>query len=251
MSDTVERFSNRVENYSKFRPGYPPEMMRFFNAELGLTPASTVADIGSGTGLSSKPFLEKRNLVYGIEPNAAMRAAAEIFLREYANFRSIDGTAEATGLPDNAVDIIVAAQAFHWFRPDETREEFKRILRPGGYICLIWNERQLDTTAFLREYEQFLLKFARDYEKVRHENIDETKLAAFFGKPFKRASFANQHVHDFDGLRGRMLSSSYMPSETDPVYVEMIAELDELFAKHERDGRITILYDTNVFYTQL
>jgi ubiquinone/menaquinone biosynthesis C-methylase UbiE len=251
MSDTVERFSNRVANYVKYRPGYPPEVIELFRSELGLTPESIVADIGSGTGLSAKLFLENGNKVYCVEPNESMRAAAEEFLKDHPNFVSIDGTAEHTMLPDSEVDLIVAAQAFHWFEPEGTRNEFKRILKPGGYVVLMWNERQLDTTPFLREYEQLLLKYANDYEKVRHENVTVDVLEDFFHKPFAQKTFENIQVLNFEGLKGRLLSSSYMPWEDDPKYPAMIEELSSLFAKHAESDKIKIFYSTNVFFCQL
>jgi SAM-dependent methyltransferase len=247
---SVERFSDRVANYVKYRPSYPPEMLEFFKAELGLTGDSIIADIGAGTGLSSKPFLENGNVVYGVEPNAAMREAAKEFLAEFKNFQTIDGTSGKTSLDDESVDFVIAAQAFHWFEPESTREEFKRVLTPGGHVCLIWNERQLDTTPFLREYEQLLLEFANDYGNVRHENIKETELEKFFLQPFSRKTFANQQIFDFDGIKGRLLSSSYMPNEGDANFEPMIKELKDLFAKYEQGGKIAILYDTNVYYSQ-
>jgi SAM-dependent methyltransferase len=251
MSNTVERFSNRVANYVKYRPGYPPEVIRFFAEKLGLTPRSAVADIGSGTGLSALPFLENGNTVYGVEPNAAMRSAAEEFLSAHTSFLSIDGTSTSTTLPDGSVDFVVAAQAFHWFEPEETRREFKRILKPEGYVCLIWNERQLDSTPFLREYEQLLLKYATDYREVRHEKVNPEVLAAFFQVPFEHVSFANFQDFDLDGIKGRMLSSSYMPAEGDERFEPMVEELTSLFAKHSESGRIKVFYDTNIFYCQL
>ena len=247
---SVERFSDRVANYVKYRPGYPSEILAFFKSELRLTDGSVIADIGAGTGLSSLPFLENGNLVYGVEPNAAMREAAIEFLAGFQNFQSIDGTSANTNLEDNSVDFVIAAQAFHWFEPESTRTEFKRVLKSGGYVCLIWNERQLDTNEFLREYEQLLLKHANDYGNVRHENIQEGQLEGFFLQPFERETFANHQIFDFAGLRGRLLSSSYMPNEGDAKFEPMIKDLSDLFAKHERGGKITILYDTNVFYTQ-
>ncbi|PYS90358.1 MAG: class I SAM-dependent methyltransferase [Acidobacteria bacterium] len=250
MTGTVERFSDRVENYVKYRPGYPPAMLQFFKERLGLTTDSVIADIGSGTGISSKPFLENGNVVYGVEPNAAMRAAAESYLNVFNNFRSISGTSENTGMPERSFDLVIAAQAFHWFEPESTRRELKRIAKPDAYVCLIWNERQLDSTPFLRDYEALLLKCANDYERVRHENIDETVLASFFEQDFQRATFANHQKLDFDGLKGRILSSSYMPNVGDPKFEPMENELKALFAKHAQGGKITILYDTNLFYTQ-
>jgi len=250
MTSTVERFLNRVANYARYRPGYPPDMLEFFKDQLGLKPDSVIADIGSGTGLSSKPFLENGNVVYGVEPNAGMRAAAEGSLKGFPSFRSVDGTANETNLDNGSIDFIIAAQAFHWFDPEPTCVEFKRILKPNGYVALIWNERQLDSTPFLLEYEELLLKFATDYEKVRHENINQEKLSSFFQKSFQKRTFANHQIHDFEGLKGRVLSSSYMPAEGDESYESMIDELQALFAKHAEDGKITILYDTNVFCSQ-
>ncbi|MEJ7848618.1 MAG: class I SAM-dependent methyltransferase [Pyrinomonadaceae bacterium] len=251
MRSTVERFSNRVENYVKYRPGYPAEVLRLFRNEMNLTESSVIADIGSGTGISSKLFSENGNKVFGVEPNAAMRSAAEEFLVDFPNFISVDGTAENTNLPDDSVDLIIAAQAFHWFDQTKTLGEFKRILHPNGFIALIWNERQLDTTPFLIEYEKFLLKFANDYTKVRHDSVNEKSLADFFQTDFHRATFQNEQVFDFEGLKGRVLSSSYMPSETHENYVPMVAELRPLFAKHAESGKIKVFYDTNVFYSKV
>jgi SAM-dependent methyltransferase len=249
-ADSTQRFSNRVENYVKYRPDYPREVLQLFRDEMGLTPASVIADIGSGTGISTRMFLENGNRVFGVEPNAPMRAAAEELLKSFSQFTSVDGTSANTTLPAGFIDIVIAAQAFHWFDPPVTREEFKRILKPGGYAALIWNERQTDTNDFLREYEQFLLRFADDYTKVRHENTGEKELRDFFGKDFTVAVFQNKQVFDLDGLKGRVLSSSYMPTEGSERYPQMAAALNELFTKHQEQGRITILYDTRVNYTQ-
>ena len=250
MSDTVTRFSNRVANYVKYRPGYPPGVLELFKKEMGLVESSILADIGSGTGLSTKPFLENGNTVYGVEPNAAMRAAAEEFLKQFPNFISHDGTAETTNLDADSVDFVIAAQAFHWFDAEKTAEEFQRILRPGGYIALIWNERQLDTTEFLREYEKLLLKHANDYENVRHENIDQEKLNDFFQTGYERATFSNEQVFDFEGLLGRVLSSSYMPAEDDPGFPALEKDLRAIFTKHAEKDRIKVFYDTNIYYKQ-
>ncbi|HLA94270.1 MAG TPA: class I SAM-dependent methyltransferase [Pyrinomonadaceae bacterium] len=250
MTSTVERFSNRVENYVKYRPGYPDGVIGSFRDEMGLTTSSVVADIGSGTGISAKIFLDNGNEVYCIEPNAGMRSAAESDLGAYPKFNSRNATAENTTLADDSMDFVIAAQAFHWFDPEPTRAEFKRVLKPGGYVALIWNERQLDTTPFLREYEQFLLKFSNDYTKVRHENVNAESLTRFFAADYRQASFDNVQIFDFEGLKGRVSSSSYMPSESDPNYDLMAVELKTLFAKHAENDRISVFYDTNVFYTQ-
>jgi SAM-dependent methyltransferase len=251
MSNTVERFSNRVENYAKYRPSYPPEVLQFLRDRLNLQSESIIADIGSGTGISARLFLENGNTVYGVEPNAAMREAAEEFLKDFPNFKSVDGVSENTTLADRSVDFVTAAQAFHWFDPEKTRGEFRRILKPGGFVVLIWNERQLETNEFLRDYEKFLLGFGSDYLQVRHENISDDKLGDFFPRGFKSVSFPNKQILDFEGLLGRALSSSYMPTEADARFGEMKKTLRDIFTNHQENGRIAILYDTNVFYGQL
>jgi len=251
MTNTVERFSNRVENYVKYRPHYPKEVLDLFQREMNLQKSSVMADIGSGTGISSKLFLENGNAVFGIEPNKAMREAAENFLREFPNFKSVDGTAENTNLPENSIDFVIAAQAFHWFDKEKTRAEFKRILRDGGFVTLIWNERQLDSTTFLRAYERLLIEFGSDYEKVRHDNIDKKIFQDFFQNEFFSKTYQNAQIVDFEGLKGRAASSSYMPAETDSRYEPMIAELKRLFDKYAESGKIQILYNTNIHYSQI
>ncbi len=250
MTDSIERFSNRVENYVKYRPDYPREIIGYLESKCGLTHETVIADVGCGTGISSRLFLENCNRVIGVEPNAAMRAAALEFLTEFPEFTTVDGTSDNTPLPDASVDMVVAAQAFHWFDAEKTRTEFGRILKPGGHIVLIWNERQLDTTPFLVEYEALLIKFANDYGTVRHENIAKQELDDFFQTEYGSATFQNVQIFDFDGLKGRMLSSSYMPNESDAVFAAMIEDLRSLFAKHAENGRIRVLYDTKVYFSQ-
>ena len=247
---TVERFSNRVENYVKYRPIYPKEILDLFRREMGLQDSSVIADIGSGTGISTKFFLEKGNPVIGVEPNAAMREAAENFLKDFPNFKSVAGTSENTGLDDKSVDFVVAAQAFHWFDKAKAREEFRRILREKGFTVLIWNERQLDSNEFLREYERFLCEFGMDYHQVRHDNVSDDILKEFFQNKFQRAVFQNSQILDFEGLKGRVLSSSYMPTPENPRFEEMVENLKDLFNRYEKDNRIEIIYDTNVYYGQ-
>ena len=251
MPNTVERFSNRVENYVKFRPAYPKEVLQFLVDELNLQTSSVIADIGSGTGISAKLFLENGNRVFGVEPNAAMRRAAEEFLREFPNFKSVAATAENTTLADDSVDFVVAAQAFHWFDKAKTRGEFRRILRDSGYVVLIWNERQLDSTPFLRAYEQLLLEYGTDYREVRHENVTARMLGEFFQAEFQKKVFQNHQVLDYEGLKGRLLSASYVPSEENPRFGEMIKTLESLFTKHRKNDTIQISYDTNVYYGQI
>ena len=250
MTNTVERFSNRVENYIKYRPTYPPAVLELFKDKMGLTTASFVADIGSGPGISARQFLENGNTVYCVEPNDAMRSAAEELLRGYAGFRSVKGDSENTTLPDESIDFVTAAQAFHWFKPEPTKAEFRRILRRGGFVALIWNLRQLDSTPFLIEYEQFILAHANDYAAVRHDNITEAEIADFFDGSFQRARFDNIQVFDLDGLKGRLFSSSYMPSENTDNGRAVEKDLHDLFTKYAENGKIEIFYDTNVFFSK-
>ncbi len=248
---TSLRFDNRVKNYIKYRPHYPPEIIDLFRDEMNLQESSIVADIGSGTGISAKLFLENGNKVFGVEPNELMREASEKYLTDFPKFKVIDGTAANTTLEDKSVNIIIAAQAFHWFDNSETLNEFRRILRENGFVALIWNERQLDSNKFLREYENFLVEFGTDYQKVRHDNINRQNLKDFFETEIHSETFDNRQTLDFEGLLGRVLSSSYMPSEDHPRFAELQESLKSLFARHAEKGKINILYSTNIFYTKL
>lgn len=250
MADSTERFSNRVENYIKYRPGYPPEVLYLFHNKMFLQTSSVIADIGSGTGISSKIFLENGNEVFGVEPNEAMREASKIFLQDFFTFHAIDGTAENTTLKDRSVNFIIAAQAFHWFEAEKTRAEFRRILRPNGFVALIWNERQLNSNEFLREFENFMLEFGIDYKEVRHEKVTNEIISEFFQAEFRQESFLNSQTLDFTGLKGRVMSSSYMPTEENPRFSEMEKELNRLFTRHQKNDTIQILYNTRVFYSQ-
>lgn len=251
MINTVERFSNRVENYVKYRPGYPPEVLQLFKDEMNLQTDSVIADIGAGTGISAKIFLENGNEVFAVEPNAAMRGAAADFLKDYPRLKLVEGTSEATTLADNSVDFVVAAQAFHWFKIEAAREEFQRIAKNEGCVALIWNERKLDATDFLLEYESFLRTHATDYAEVRHENTSVEIISDFFRADFKRKTFQMAQAFDYQGLEGRLLSSSYTPTAENPRFEAMIKELKSLFTKYQKDGRIDFLYDTNIYYGQL
>lgn len=251
MSKSVDRFTSRVETYAKYRPGYPAEILDLLKRECSLTPESIVADIGSGTGKSCELFLANGNAVFAVEPNAAMRAVAENMFRDEPRFKNVDGTAESTTLPDASVDVITAAQAFHWFDPVQTRAEWVRILKPGGWAVLIWNERQLRTTPFLSDYEQLVLDFGTDYKEVRHENV-AGRIESFFA-PDKvvSKSFSNTQVFDFDGLSGRVRSSSYTPEPDHPKFEPMMRHLKTIFDKHQKNGYVNFDYETNVFYGHL
>jgi SAM-dependent methyltransferase len=251
MVDSISRFSSRVENYAKFRPTYPCFLIEVLKANCGLTDVSLVADIGSGTGILSEMLLRNGNRVFGVEPNPEMRSAAENLLSNYQQFRSIDGAAEATTLDSNSIDIVTAAQAFHWFDQARARVEFARILKPEGWVALIWNERRLDSTPFLRSFEQLLMQYGTDYQNVRHENVTG-QIADFFApQEFRQESFENIQMFDFESLLGRVLSASYTPEPDHPSFQPMIALLTEVFEKHQQSGTIAFEYDTRVYYGQL
>lgn len=242
-----ERFSNRVENYVRFRPGYPEEIVGIIARETGLAAGGAIADVGSGTGISSELFLKHGYRVTGVEPNDPMRQAAEKLLVGYPHFQSVKGTAQATTLPDASVDLVTAAQAFHWFEGPETRAEFTRILKPGGFIALIWNERRIDSTPFLRDYEALLNKFGTDYADIRHENIGPESLARFFPDGYTVHDSFYQQVFEKEALIGRLLSSSYTPSPGHPDHEPMLAEVRRLHDLHQVDGVVEFDYDTKVY----
>lgn len=244
----AERFSNRVENYVRHRPGYPPQVMEILRREAGLNARSVVADVGAGTGIFTALLLEEGCVVHAVEPNEAMRTAAEKAFAGRENFHSLAAPAEAIPLPNASVDLIVAAQAFHWFDPAGARREFTRLLHPEGKIALLWNVRRLEATPFLRAYEQLLIRYGTDYQRVRHENIGETQLAAFFqGGVFVRHQMPNEQCLDFEGLKGRLLSSSYAPAPGQPGHEEMLQDLAALFAECAEDGRVGFHYDTELY----
>lgn len=171
MNDPTRRFSNRVDNYVKYRPGYPTAIVDLLAAECRLTPQSLVADIGSGTGLLARLFLDNGNRVIGVEPNPEMCQAGERFLAPYAGFTSLPGTAEATGLADASVDFITAGQAFHWFDPEAAIQEFRRILKTDGWVVLAWNDRQNATTSFFAGYEDLLQRYGIDWSTIASYNL--------------------------------------------------------------------------------
>jgi SAM-dependent methyltransferase len=251
--DPKQRFTSRVEHYIKYRPGYPTAVIDTLRAEANLTPQSFVADIGSGTGLLARIFLDFGCQVTGVEPNLEMRAAGERLLAGYPGFTSRDGSAESTGLGEASVDFVIAGQAFHWFDPSRARGEFARILRPSGWVVLVWNERRLDSTPLLRDYEALLQVYATDYNQINHRNVeaDPRTIPAFFGGDYRVERFDNRQVFDYAGLEGRLLSSSYTPEEGDPRYQAMLAELRRIFDQHQQAGQVIFELDTRMFYGRL
>jgi SAM-dependent methyltransferase len=249
---STERFSNRVADYVRYRPTYPTALLDWLRDAQGVTADWRVADVGAGTGISSKMFLDAGHPVTAVEPNAAMREAAVAWLGGNPRFRAVDGRADTTTLDDASVDLVFVAQAFHWFDPPSTRREFQRILRPGGLAAICWNSRRLTGTPFLVGYEALLQTYGTDYTSVAERYADEPRMREWFGAGWRAAAeFDHCQLLDFDALRGRLMSSSYAPKEGHPNHTPMIEALRKLFDDCETDGRISFDYDTRVYVGEL
>lgn len=249
--NATSRFSDRVENYVRYRPGYPPEALRALQAECGLRPEHAVADMASGTGIWTRILLENGNRVFAVEPNAEMRHAGERLLSGFPRFASVPGTAEATTLADKSLDFVTAAQAAHWFDRERSRAEFARILKPGGWLVLLWNERVTHSTPFLRDYEQLLLTYGTDYAEVRHERTTDAVNEFFDPGPFQARVFELRQEFDYTGIEGRLLSSSYAPGPEHPSHGPMLDGLRRIFDLHAVGGIAAFDYKTRVYFGRL
>ncbi|MBE9076203.1 class I SAM-dependent methyltransferase [Romeria aff. gracilis LEGE 07310] len=252
MKHPTERFSNRVEDYVRYRPTYPQAILPFLEQTCQLRADCAIADIGSGTGLLTQLFLNYGSPVYAVEPNAAMRGAAEQRLNSHSGFTSLAGRAEEIPLAADSVDFITAGQAFHWFEPALARREFERILKPGGWVVLVWNQR-LETTPLQRAYGKMLLAHAPDYAAVNHRNFSGIESLSNFLKPgaFELAEFENVQHFDFAGLKGRLMSSSYAPTPDQAAHTPLMQALQQLFDQHAESGRVQFDYVTQLYYAQI
>lgn len=246
--DPTQRFSNRVENYRRYRPGYPSAVVDLIRETAGLSTGAALADIGSGTGILTRKLLEADFDVTAVEPNDAMRQAAEEDLRTFPRFHSVAAPAEQTGLPDHHFAALTAAQSFHWFQREPARLEFRRILQPEGWAFLIWNERKASRSPFDGAYQDLLASLGQSYEGVRNRSGEESLEDFFVAGSYQMAHFDNPQIMTWDELRGRFLSSSYVPAEGDPQHEPLLAKLEEIFHQHEKQGRVTFDQQTNVYY---
>jgi len=247
--DPTVRFSDRARAYASGRPGYPPRIADHLARELDLAPGAVIVDLGSGTGLSSRIFLQAGFRVIGVEPNARMRALAEQALAGEPGFRSVGGTAQATTLEDDCADCVIAAQAFHWFDLEATRAEALRILRGPPRAALIWNVRRTQESDFSRGYERLLLEFGGEYPRIRERHTNEVSIGAFFGGPHWRLSeFEHATELDFELLAARVDSTSYLPGPHESRHAPMMQALRGLFDATQRNGRVVMQYDARVYF---
>lgn len=246
--DPTSRFSDRVADYIRYRPDYPAAVVDTLAAHCQWTAPVEIADLGSGTGLSALGFLDRGHRVYGVEPNAEMRAAAEELLADRPGFISIAGRAEATTLAPQSVDLVISAQAFHWFDIAAAANETRRILRPGGHAAVVWNLRRTHGSHFLDGYEALLQTCGTDYAAVSERYADPLALAHYFGGVgYREYRFDHVQYFDYDGLKGRLLSSSYTPPAGHPRHEPMIEALERLHAQTAVDGRVAFEYDTCLY----
>ena len=247
MKKSTDRFTDKVENYVKYRPSYPVEAISWIVTKCNQPHKEIFADIGSGTGIFTKLLLDNVGKVYGVEPNEKMRKSAEEELKIFDNFTSVCGTAENTGLNDNSIDYISVAQAFHWFDFDKTMSEFKRILKPNGKVFLIWNLRKRDTE-FLDMYEKTLYEVSVDYRLVSTENrVDEKIIKNFIPVELEINSFKHQQKFDWNGFLGRHFSSSYAPKEETRESEILLEKMYDLFNSCAVDNLIDFNYETKVY----
>lgn len=250
--NTVKRFNGRVENYVKFRPHYPKELLEVFQKKMNLSQDHVLADIGSGTGISAELFIKNANTVYAVEPNFEMRGAAEAFYVDSdlpGQFVSVDGTAEKTGLPSDSVDYVIAGQALHWFDQKLFLKEIRRILKPEGWLGFFWNSRSLDA-GFNMDYNHFLERFAIDFSNADEQEFRKTRMHEIFEK-LTVEKLTNRQIFNLEGLMGRFLSSSYAPLPDSPDYQPMLKALDSLFFAHQKKGSIVFTYDVDLYYGKL
>lgn len=251
MLDPTKRFSNRVENYLKYRPTYPPAIIPLLESKCGLTAESAIADLGSGTGLLTELFLKNGNSVLGVEPNMEMRVAGERVLAGYPKFSSVIGAAEATTLPDHSVDFVTAGQAFHWFNREEARVEFVRVLKPGGWVVVAWNGYRIETSPLMAAYQDLVVRYGTDYSEVRREVVGCDVEEFYAPGACECAHFEFQQIFDFEGLKGRLLSASYAPEPGHPNHEPMLRDIRRVFDANQKDGKVVFDYETELYYGQL
>jgi ubiquinone/menaquinone biosynthesis C-methylase UbiE len=244
--DPTQRFSGRASSYARARPGYPQELFDHLFAVRALYKGCTVADLGAGTGIFSELLLRHGMTVYAIEPNQEMRAVAEARLAGVDGFKIVVGSAEQTTLAEQSVDAITAAQAFHWFDIEPTRREAARILRPGGQVIMVWNNRDKEIDAFNRAYSSLVERFAKNKEEI--DSLRKNPEERFYPSGYHHAQFRHSKEYELESLECLITSASYMPKPGDPDFQQMIQELRELFKEFQEEGKVAMKYVTDCYH---
>lgn len=245
--DNTGKFTNKADNYVKYRPTYPKEFIDYLSSEVGFGKDSVVADIGAGTGILTKLLLDRAKSVYAVEPNLHMRQAGEKYCSEYKNFTAVDGTAEETSLPDKSVDFITAAQAFHWFDRDKAGLEFRRILKSGGKVVLVWNSR-ISSSEFIMENDELCRRICPNFNGFSGGTDEDGTIFDFFrdGKCDCRI-FNNDRQLSLEEYIGGSLSASYAPFEGEPNYNTFVEGLTKLFEKYSSGGKLLMPNNTRSY----
>mgnify|MGYP001769303833 CR=1 FL=1 len=249
--DPTVRFDGREDDYDRYRPGYPEGVVHLLRDRGILSAGTVVADIGSGTGILTAMLLSQGAMVYAVEPNARMRSKAEARFKNEPRFVSVSAKAEETGLPEGSVDLVTAAQSFHWFEPLSCGREFKRILRPGGSVMLVWNNRLEDQGDFNIAYQRLLRDHYADDSRGMSDDELDRRIDHLFSGEFERIDFDNCQHLDFEGLSGRLRSSSYCPRPDDPAFAPLMRDLETLFHAHQSNETVSMLYRTEVYLGKL
>ncbi len=250
MKNSITRFTGRVEYFAKYRPGYPEQVIGALEKNIGFDASKDIADIACGTGILSRLFLSNGNLVFGVEPNDEMRAEAEKSLGKFLNFISVSGTAENTTLATNSADVITVGNAFHWFDLKKARKEFKRVLRKGGHVVILWNERK-NTSPFMKALDAVLKPLNEEHDELEQNLSDKDFLKSFFGEErIHSNTFPNFQMLDLNGLKGRVQSISYVPESGDE-HKNVMKEIKDLYDKFNNGGQVKIEYVTKVYYGNL
>lgn len=241
--ENTKRFTNRSDNYVKYRPDYPPEIIELLQKEIHLDEFKDVADVGSGTGMFSRLFAKNGNITFGVEPNDEMRLKAEKSLGKYLNFISINGTAEFTNLADSSVDIVTAADAIHWFDMFKAKSEFSRILRDDGYCVIVYHITK-NNTPFMKEFNK-LIKLLKKAEKSDDEKFEKS-VEKFFGpKKAKVKTLNSTHEMSFAELKGLVLSYAIMPEDGE-LHKKTLKELKNIFDRNNLSGSVSMEYKIKI-----
>lgn len=250
MSDFTSRFSGKTADYIKYRPKYPSDLLTLLKTEIGLNPGFKVADIGSGTGISTLVFTENGNTVYAVEPNTDMRKAAEQIFEGNSHFISINGSAESTGLENGSIDLIFSGTAFHWFDLSKTKKEFIRILKTGGTVVISWISRDI-SDKLQQETEDIYNKYTEDIEAVENQKQRESVEKFFAPQMVEYRRFLHSQPFTEDEYLGRLRSSSFFPDVSHKDYTAMSDDFREVFRKYQKNGIVDFKYITEVYWGKL